>query len=101
MAGTTEFFIQVLFQKDTDGRVRVRSPQLAGLHLAGKDLDTILADLNPIVKDLLYHNSNFIADEIRWVPSLEEALRPMRDSVIPHAPHPEKESLLVITARAA
>ncbi|HKO10122.1 MAG TPA: hypothetical protein VJ487_20630 [Alphaproteobacteria bacterium] len=72
MTAAKEFMIQILFKKSGDGRFHVHSPDLAGLHLAGRDLATIRADLEPIVKDLLFYNSNVIADKIRWVPRLEE-----------------------------
>jgi hypothetical protein len=91
-----EFAIQLLFDKAHDGRIHVHSPNIPGLHLAGDDLESIRADIEPIVKDLLFHNSNVVVDRIRWVPSLEEVVRQMAE----HAPEP-KSKYLMIVAHAA
>jgi hypothetical protein len=93
MAKAREFKIQILFEREPDGRFRVRSPTLDGLHLAGRDLKKLCADLDPIVKDLLFHNLDFVADRIRWSPSLEHVAREMTRSPPPRD--------LLITGRAA
>ena len=101
MTDTKEFMIQILFETSGDGRFHVHSPDLAGLHLAGRDLATIRADLEPIVKELLFHNSNVIADKIRWVPSLEEVVSQMtRPPTVPSSSSREQK-FLMITGRAA
>jgi len=96
-----EFLIQILFEKSRDGRFHVHSPELAGLHLAGRDLRKIRADLEPIVKELLFHNSNVIADKIRWVPSLEEVVRQMTQPSTAPKEEAGERNFLVITGRAA
>jgi|SRR5208282_2781117 len=101
MADVKEFMIQILFKKSGDGRFHVHSPDLAGLHLAGRDLTTIRADLEPIVKELLFHNSHVIADKIRWVPSLEEVVRQMTQPLSAPKQQPGEQNFLVITGRAA
>ncbi|MCK6452655.1 MAG: hypothetical protein L6R19_17675 [Alphaproteobacteria bacterium] len=90
-----EFAIQLLFDKRGDGRIHVHSPNVPGLHLAGDDLDAIRADIEPIVKDLLYYNSNLIVDQIHWVPGLEEVVRQMAE------PSEPRSKFLVIHGRAA
>ncbi len=96
----SEFLIQLLFDKNRDGRIHVHSPNMPGLHLAGDDLESIQDDIEPIVKELLLHNSHVIVDQIRWVPSLEEIVRQMGKP----SPEPEQKQeskYLVIMARAA
>lgn len=90
-----EFAIQLFFDKRRDGRIHVHSPSVPGLHLAGDDLQSIQADIEPIVKDLLYHNSNLIVDKIDWVPSLEEVVKQMAE------PPEPKSKFLLIHGRAA
>ncbi|HXQ66715.1 MAG TPA: hypothetical protein VN980_09100 [Alphaproteobacteria bacterium] len=101
MTAAKEFMIQILFKKSADGRFHVHSPNLAGLHLAGRDLATIRADLEPIVKDLLFYNSNVIADKIRWVPSLEEVVCQMTQPSSAPEPQAVEQKFLMITGRAA
>lgn len=101
MAPPREFIIQILFEKDRDGRVHVHSPQVAGLHLAGRDLNVIRADLEPILKDLLFHNLDFVADKVRWIPSLEEVVRVMTTKSASPEQHAHEQKFLMITERAA
>jgi hypothetical protein len=67
-----EFVIELQFEKRSDGRYHVYSPNVAGLHLAGLNLPALCADVEPAVKHLLKHNANIEADQVRWVPTLEE-----------------------------
>jgi len=101
MAPLSEFLIEILFEKGRDGRFYVHSPNLAGLHLAGRDLSAIRADLEPIVKELLFHNLDFVADQIRWVPSLDEVVSHLTKPSSPPEPRSEGSNYLVITGRAA
>jgi hypothetical protein len=71
---------------------------LLGLHLAGDDLAEIRTDIEPIIKDLLFHNSNVVVDTVQWVPSLEEAVRHMARSTPPLDPD---KSFLMIVGHAA
>lgn len=100
---TREFAIQLLFARRNDGRFHVHSPNVPGLHLAGRDLAAIRSDIEPIIKDLLYFNSKVIIDEIRWVPSLEEIVNRMAKPRTEPTLEPEGESseFLVIVGRAA
>lgn len=65
--------IQLLFEKHSDGRYFIKSVDVPGLHLAGMDFAALQADLEPVVKDLLFHNLGFAAESVTWVPSLEDA----------------------------
>ena len=101
MAAPKEFMIQILFKRSSDGGFHVHSPNLAGLHLAGRDLTAIRADLEPIVKELLFFNANVIADHIRWVSSLEDVMRQMTQPSSAPEPQPGEQSYLMITGGAA
>ena len=97
----TEFAIELLFDQRRDGRFHVHSPNVPGFHLAGRDLQEIREDLEPVLKDLLYHNSNVIVDQIRWVPSLEEVVKRMEGATPSPEPKPGKPTFLVILGHAA
>jgi hypothetical protein len=84
-----EFAIQLVFDKRLDGRIHVHSPSVPGLHLAGNDLEAIQSDIEPIVKDLLFHNANVVVDRIRWVPSLEDVVRQLA------TPEPTSKFLMI------
>lgn len=98
MGKAATFVIELLLEKKGDGRFYVRSPNLAGLHLASSDLKAIRADIEPVVKDLLYFNKNFQADEITWLPSLEQITESMTR---PASDGESVEKFLVISGRAA
>ena len=70
-----ECSIELLFDRRSDGRYYVHSPDVPGLHLAGPDIDALRADVEPAVKDLLKYNRNLSVGKIRWVPSLDEVLK--------------------------
>jgi hypothetical protein len=76
-AYTHEFQIELLFEKRSDGVYKVRSPSLPGLYLASEDFDALREDIEPAVKDLLYYNKSIQVENIRWVPSLDEAQQEM------------------------
>jgi len=99
----TEFAVQVEFDKRHDGRFHIHSPSLPGLHLAGRDLDKVRADLEPAVKDLLFHNLEMVVETIRWVPSLDEVAKRLKDGEPspPLEPKPGKPSFLVIRGHKA
>jgi len=96
MAPSQEFGIQLFYDKRPDGRYHIHSPNIPGLHVAGSDLDEIKVDVEPLVIDLLFHNSGIVVDTIQWVPSLEDMVSHMKNS-----PATAKEKILVITGRAA
>lgn len=97
----SEFVIQLLFDKRSDGRFHVHSPNVPGLHLAGKSIELIRGDIEPVVRDLLFYNSGMVVDQIRWVPSLDEVVKEMAPSVPAITESPETPKFLVITGRAA
>ena len=72
-----EFQIELIFEKRTDGVYKVHSPSLPGLYLTSESFDTLRSDIDPAVKDLLYFNKNISADNIRWIPPLDEAQEQM------------------------
>jgi hypothetical protein len=55
-----------------DGRFYARSSDVPGLHLAGPDIDALHRDIEPVLKDLLWHNSDIVVDKLAWVPSLKD-----------------------------
>ena len=74
-AAANEFSICILFEKNKDGRYYVHSPNVIGLHLAGTDVALIRQEIETVVKDLLWFNHKIIADQIRWVPSLDHVMK--------------------------
>jgi hypothetical protein len=69
---TQEISIELVFEKDSDGRYYVRSEEIPGFYMAGYDIDAIHGDLNDVVSDLLRLNSGFVVSEMRWVPSIDD-----------------------------
>lgn len=69
---TQEIAIDLIFERDSEGRYQVRSADVPGFYMAGSDIDAIHGDLNEVVSDLLRLNSGFIVSEIRWVPSIDD-----------------------------
>jgi hypothetical protein len=67
----TEFAVRIDFRRG-DGRCYISSPDLVGLHLAGSDMNALRADLEAVIKDLVYHNLSRVIDKLRFIPSLEE-----------------------------
>jgi predicted RNase H-like HicB family nuclease len=98
--GTWEFGVQLLFARREDGGFHVYSPDVPGLHLHGSDLAAIRAEIEPIIKDLLYYNLKVIIDNIRWVPSLDEMVHRMARPKATTKPKPSSE-FLVLVGRAA
>ena len=96
MTKANKFHLRLLAQKAHDGRFSVSSPTLPGLHMAGSDLQKIRADLEPIIKDLLWHNSEFIVDRIEWVPSLDQVIGDVEEAL-----SGQKEEVYVITGKRA
>jgi len=72
MTTQNEFRIEIVFDKRDDGRFHIHSASVPGLHLAGIDLDALRADVEPVVKDLLWFNKKIIVDSVRWIPSLDD-----------------------------
>jgi hypothetical protein len=80
MAPTMEFAVRVNFRRDDDGYCYIDSPDVIGLHLAGSDIDTLRAELDTIIKDLVWHNHGRIIDRIRWIPSLDQISQKYSDA---------------------
>ncbi len=58
---TKEFAVRIEFRRG-DGRCYISSPESGGLHLAGPDIDALRNDLEPAIKDLVYHKGNYNVD---------------------------------------
>ena len=95
-AYTQEFQIELLFDRRSDGLFHIHSEALPGLHLAGEDFSALRRDIEPAVRELLRYNREIVADEIRWVPTLEEVQREL-DAPPEDA---ERATYLIRTARA-
>ena len=96
------FAIELLFDKRRDGRFHVHSPSVPGLHLAGRDLDAIKADIEPVLRDLLLYNSKVVVDRIEWHPSLADVVKKMTDpNVPPPKPQGATKNFLLIFGHAA
>lgn len=97
------FVARVKFDKRSDGRFHLHSPEIPGLHLAGTDLSKIRADLEVSVRDLLYFNHDIVVDTLTWVPNLEESFKKAAEAhqpVSPPEPKPNKPSFFVIVGHA-
>jgi hypothetical protein len=71
----SEFRIRLWFDRRPDGRYYIHSPNVPGLHLAGRDLRALCDDIDPAVKQLLRNNLKIEVDEVRWMPTIEEMQR--------------------------
>jgi hypothetical protein len=69
---TQEIHVELLYERHSDGRYYVSTNDIPGFQMAGLNIDAIQSDLNDVVKDLLFYNSGFKVEELRWVPSLDE-----------------------------
>ncbi len=69
-----EFQIELHWEKHPNGRYYVSSGNVPGLHLGGRDIKAIRADIEPVVKQLLKNNLKIEADHVRWMPSLDDVI---------------------------
>lgn len=95
------FVIELLFDKRNDGRFHVHSPSVPGFHLAGQNLEAVRADIEPVLKDILFHNSKVIVDKIEWHPSLAEVTKRMTQPLPPDETSPSETNFLLIFGHAA
>lgn len=65
-----ECAVELRFEKRSDGRTVISSPDLPGLHLVGLDPKALRADIDPAIRDMLRHGSNLAVDSIHRVASL-------------------------------
>jgi hypothetical protein len=102
MPNHSEFAIRLVYDHRPDGRFHISSPDIPGLHLNGPNLEGIAEDIEPLVRELLLHNSGVVVDTIKWVPPLEEMVNQMRRPTAgAREPSPGESRVLVITGRAA
>jgi predicted RNase H-like HicB family nuclease len=95
MAKAREFTLDLFFEKHTDGRYFIRCYDLPGFHMAGMDWDALRADLEPVIKDLLWHNSEIAVDTMRWVPTLSDIAHRL------HHPSPEGKATYLVKMKNA
>ena len=76
-----EIAIDLIFEKQSDGRYYVRSDDVPGFYMAGYDIDAIHGDLNEVVSDLLRLNIGFVVSEMRWVPGIEDIKKHLKKPV--------------------
>jgi|GEM_PF-1412063 len=72
MPKVSEISIELQYAKHSDGRYHIDSVDVPGLRLIGADFRALQADLDEVVKDLLKLNCNFVVEELRWVPSVDD-----------------------------
>jgi hypothetical protein len=68
MPGGAEFEIRLVYDQRSDGRFYIHSPSGPGLHLSGRDLTALSADIEPLVRELLLKNAGMVVDSVRWIP---------------------------------
>lgn len=87
--------IELKYERRSDGRYFVSSDDVPGFSMVGTDIDAIQKDLDEVVKDLLRLNSNFLVEELKWVPSLDEVLRHLK------TPTPDGRALYIASGTIA
>jgi hypothetical protein len=92
---TQEIRVELTYERHSDGRYYVTSNDIPGFRMAGTDIDAIHADLDEVVSDLLRLNSNFVVEELRWVPSLDDVKHHLAK------PGPEGRALYVVSGNLA
>jgi predicted RNase H-like HicB family nuclease len=65
----SELSVEIVFERRDGNHYHVHSPDILGLHLAGRNLEEINKLLPTAIKDLFWFNSDMVIDHIRWVPS--------------------------------
>lgn len=96
MAETNQFTIQLEFDKRADGRYHVHSDNVPGLYLAGADIHALCDDVGPAVIHLLKHNMKIDADDVRWVPTLQEVRQQFH-----HPAESDGKATYIVTYKAA
>ena len=87
--------IELVYERDSDGRYCVTSQDVPGFRMAGPDIEAIQKDLNEVVSDLLRLNSGFVVEELHWVPALEEVKRHLQK------PNPEGKAIYIASGTIA
>lgn len=70
-----EFYATVIFEQRDGDHFYIHSPDVPGLHLAGRSFDELHKLLPTAIKDLYWHNSEIVIDSIRWLPNLADFSR--------------------------
>jgi len=94
MQRNQEMSVQLQYEKH-GGRYHIKSLDIPGFRMAGTDWDALLADLDNVVKDLLFHNSNFVVESLRWVPGPDDVKKHL------DKPQPEGTATYVASGKLA
>ncbi len=71
MSATKEVSVKVQFKRADEDRYYISSTDIPGLHMAGQDIESLNAELETVIKDLLWYNDDIVVDRLRWVPKLD------------------------------
>lgn len=94
-----EFYAEVIFERRDGDHFYVHSPDIPGLHLAGRNFDELNSLLETAVKDIFWFNSQIIIDSIRWVPNLAEVSKKMKSP--DELPSKEERRVYVVNVQRA
>ena len=73
-----EFYATVIFERRDADHFYIHSPDIPGLHLAGRNFDELHKVLETAIKDIFWFNSEIAIDSIRWVPNLADVSTEMK-----------------------
>ena len=94
-----EFYAEVIFERRDGDHFHIHSPDIPGLHLAGRDFDELNKLLETAVKDIFWYNSQIVIDSIRWVPNLAEVSKQMKSP--DELPSGEERRVYVVNVQRA
>jgi predicted RNase H-like HicB family nuclease len=67
----TECAIEVRYDKREDGRFHVHSPDLPGFHLVGPSPDALIADVEPVLREMLRVTTSQTVDTMMVLPTFQ------------------------------
>ena len=85
----TECGIELIYDRRDDGRFHIHSPDLPGLNLIGPDPGVLVADLEPVLRDMLHASTGRTVDTMLAIESFQ--------SLSGYAPAGTKRELRVVT----
>lgn len=101
MGTTKEVSVRIQFKRLDEGRCYISSADIPGLHMAGPDIEALNAELETIVKDLLFHNDDIVVDQLRWVPTLDAVAERFKGGRKPSQLDREERTYVLIVKDAA
>jgi hypothetical protein len=97
-----EFYATVIFERRDGDHFYIHSPDIPGLHLAGRNFDALQGLLEPAIRDLYWFNSKIAIDGIRLLPSLNEVNKLMKGPAdLPSGGEPQHRVYEVTVNQAA